>query len=163
MVIVLAPSWMRRRDHVPPSRFDHARQIDAPVLEEMLVLGRGNGIFQDRRDLFPGQQDAALQCERADLPAVVRIKLGDHVGPVIFERANFRQFAGVHEEQPGARAQRDHQHQQNGECEAAGELAPPEAQRNGWQAQHAGLILSLLVGRGHDERRNGNSVRILNR
>ena len=145
-------------DHVPPSGFDHARQVDAPVFEEMLVLGRGDGIFQDGRNLFPGQQDAPLQRERPDLPAIVRIKLGDHVGAVIFERANFGQFAGVHEEQPGARAKHDHQHQQKGECQAAGKLAPSEAQRNGWQTQHAGLILSLLVGRGHDERQNGNSA-----
>ena len=51
--------------------------------------------FSDRRNLFPGKQNAPLQRESADLLAVVGIQLGDHIRTVIFERANFRQIARV--------------------------------------------------------------------
>ena len=54
------------RKNVPPRRVHHAWQIDAPMLDEVLILGGGNGVFEDRGNLLPGEQDSALQRETSD-------------------------------------------------------------------------------------------------
>ena len=64
---------------VAPGRFHHARQIHAPMLEKVLILGGSDRVLQHRRNLFPGEQNAALQGERSDLLPVVGIQFGDNV------------------------------------------------------------------------------------
>ena len=81
------------------------------MLKEVLVLGRGDRVFQDRRDLFPSEQNAALQREISDLLAIVGVELGHHVGAIVFERADFRQIRGVNKHQPGGGAQQDDAHE----------------------------------------------------
>ncbi len=74
---------------------EHAREVDAPVLFEVLVLNRGDRAVQNFGTLLVGHQDAALQREAAGKLAVIGVNFGHHVGAVGFQRANFRQVAGV--------------------------------------------------------------------
>ena len=85
------------RDNILPGRAGHAREIHAPMLFEVLILGGQNGILQDLRELFVGEKHAALQGEVADNLAVVRVEFGDNVGLKILERANLREIAGINE------------------------------------------------------------------
>ena len=77
---------------------------------------RTGGICSQRE-----QQDPTLQREVPISLAVVGVQFGHHVRPVIFQRANFRQVAGVNEDQAHRGAQHDHQ-QQNCECQLSGKL-----------------------------------------
>ena len=73
----------------------HARQVDAEMLFEVLILGANDRVAEDRRNLLVGDEDAALQRKRPDRLAIVGVKLGDDVGTIILESANLRQFAAV--------------------------------------------------------------------
>ena len=68
-----------RARQVAPGGAEYAREIHAPVLLEMLVFGGEDGVLQNRRDLIVGEQNAALQGERADQLAVVGVEFGDDV------------------------------------------------------------------------------------
>ena len=114
----------------------HARQVHAPVLEEVLVLGGGDGVLQDVRDLLEREQDAALQGEGGDLLAVVGVEFGDHVGTEGFQGADFGEIARIDEEQAGADASGDGKNQQGGEGQASGELAAVHAQSQRRQRVH---------------------------
>ena len=109
------------------SGFDDAREVDAPVLEEMLIFGGEDGVLQDLGNLLEGEQNAALQGEGGDLLAVVGVEFGDHVGAVGLQRVDFRQIDRINEEQPGANAAADSQYQQGRKGEPSGQLAPVHA------------------------------------
>src|SRR5260370_1438844 len=85
-------------DGVAPCRFHNARQIDSPMLEEMLVFGGGDRIFQHGRNLLPRKENAPLQGEVSDLLAVVGIKLGNDVGTIILESSDFRSIRRVNKD-----------------------------------------------------------------
>ena len=101
------------RQKIPPRCAGHARKVHAPVLLEMLVLGGEDGVLQNRRNLFIGQQDAALQGEIADHLAVVGVKFGDDVGTKIFQGANLGQVAGINKQQARQRADGNRAQQQD--------------------------------------------------
>ena len=92
---------------VVPRRLQHARNIHAPVLFEVLVFGGENRVLQDFRDLVVGKQNPPLQRERPDGLPIVRVQLGHNVRPVILQRVNFRQIARVNKQQPDGRAKPD--------------------------------------------------------
>ena len=78
---------------VVPRRLQHARNIHAPVLFEVLVFGGEDGVFQDLGNLGVSKQNPPLQCEGPDGLPVVRVQFGHDVRPVILQRVNFRQIA----------------------------------------------------------------------
>ena len=80
---------------VAPGRLSHPREVNAPVLFEVLVFGYQDGVLQHLRHLVVSDQDAPLEGEAAHQLPVVGVELGDHVGPVVFQRADLRQIAGV--------------------------------------------------------------------
>ncbi len=84
-----------------------AREIYAPVILEVLVFDGGDRVVENARGLFVSHEDAALQREAADHLAVVGVNFGDYRGAIGFEGADFREVAGVHEEQSASRAERD--------------------------------------------------------
>ena len=136
--------------------FEHAREIHAPVLEEMLVLGGGDGVLQDVRDLFEGEQDAALQREGADFLAVVGVELGDDVGAKRFQGVDFGKVAGIDEQQAGADAAGDGQNQQSGKGQTSGELAPVHTQSQRRQRVH-GLGVYRRGGAAAEESADGDA------
>ncbi len=91
------------------------------MLKEMLVFSRGDGVFQDGRHLFPGEQDAPLQCEISDLLAVVGVELGHDVGAIILQRADFRQIRGVDKHETGGGTEQDGRDKQNRKRQASGQ------------------------------------------
>jgi hypothetical protein len=75
-----------------------AREIDAPVIFEVLVLDGGDGVVQAPGHLLVSHKDAALKGKAADHLAIVGVNFGDYRGAIGFERANFRQVAGIHKQ-----------------------------------------------------------------
>ena len=146
-----------------------AREVDAPVIFEVLVFDGGDGVVENFGDLLPGHQNAALQREAADKLAVVGVNLGDHVGAIGFERANFRQVAFVDEEQPGGGAERDGAEQQKGERDAVNQFPAAQSQGDRGKREHRRKILAQNARRDvnrweksfHRKRASGkcNSVR----
>ena len=104
---------------IVPGGFEHAREIDAPVLLEMLVFGGENRVLEYLRNLAVGEQDAPLDGERADRLAVVGVEFGDDVRVVILERVDFRQVARIDEEKPAGGAQGDRADDQESKNQAA--------------------------------------------
>jgi len=102
----------------------------------MLVFDGGDGVIEDLGTLLVGHQDAALQREAAGELAVIGVNFGDDVRAVSFQRANFRQVAGVHEEQAAARAQRNGAKNQKSQRDAVNQFPAAQAQCDRWQAQH---------------------------
>ncbi len=102
----------------------------------MLVLDGGNGRVQHPGTLLVRHQDAALQREAAGKLPVVRVNFGYHVRSVSFQRANFRQVAGVNKQQPAARAQRDRAKYEKSKRHAVNQFPAAQTQCNRWQAQH---------------------------
>ena len=147
MVMVLAPSTTRCASRFSPGRAGHAREIHAPVLLEMLILGGENGVLQDLRELFVGEQHAALQGEVADHLAVIGIKFGDDVGLKIFEGVNLRadrwnkQTAG-----PPAAPTAIEPSSSSDEGDAPDNLAAAQAQRDRRQLYHGSIILTQIAG-----------------
>ena len=115
------------RQQIPPGRARDAREVHAPVLIEVLVLGGENGVLQNRRDLLVGKQDAALQREAADNLAVVGIEFGDDIGTEIFQGANLGKVARIDKQQPRQRAQRNRAQQQQRKSDASDNLAAAQA------------------------------------
>src|SRR5579864_2690590 len=62
-------------ENVVPGGLQNARKIESPVLVEMLIFCGEDCALQDFRNLVVGDQNATLQCERADGLPVIRIKL----------------------------------------------------------------------------------------
>ncbi len=85
-------------------RREHAREVDAPVLFEVLVLDGCDGVVENFGTLLIGHQDAPLQREAADHLAVIGINLRHHRWAVRLQRANLGQVAGVNEKQSASRA-----------------------------------------------------------
>ena len=141
------------REKIPPRRARDAREIHAPVLLEMLVLGGENGVLQDRRNLLVGQQDAPLQREAADDLAVVGVKFGDDVGTKIFQGANLREIARIDKQQPGQRADGNRGQQQQREGNASDNLAAAQAQRDRRQLYHENFILTQMRGENAEIRK----------
>jgi hypothetical protein len=119
--------------HVAKGGACDAWEVDTPVIFEMLVLDGGHGIIKNPRDLLVGHQDAPLKREAADHLAVVGVNFGDYRGAIGFERTNFRQVAGIHEEQAAGRAQRDGAQQQKGQRDAVNQFEAAQAQGDGGQ------------------------------
>ena len=94
-------------DHVAPGGLQHAREIHAPVLLEVLVFGGDDRVVQHGWNLAVGDQNAPLERECADGLAVVGVKLRHDDRPIVFQRVNFGQIARVNEQQADGRAQRD--------------------------------------------------------
>ncbi len=60
-------------DHVHQHRAQHALVVDAMVLEEPVILGREEGMFDQVGDLLPGHRNAALFADLRDQVAVAGI------------------------------------------------------------------------------------------
>ncbi len=134
--MVLAPAGDAALDEIAERRAEDAREIDAPVLLEVLVLDGGDGVVENPGALLPGHQDAALQGEAADELAVIGVDFGDDVGTIGFQGADFREVAGVNEEQAASGAERDRAQEEKGERDAVNQFPAAEAQRDRGQAQH---------------------------
>src|SRR6267154_294464 len=85
-------------DEIGKSGAGHAREVDAPVLLEVLVFDGGDRAVEHFGTLLVSHQDAALQREAAGQLAVIGVNFGDNVGAVGFQRAYFWQVAGVNKE-----------------------------------------------------------------
>ena len=105
-----------------------AREIDAPVIFEVLVLDGGDRVVEDFGDLLVGHEDAALESEAADHLSVVGVDFGDDCGAIGFEGANFGEFAGVDEEESAGGAERDGAEEEEAEGDAVNELEAAEAE-----------------------------------
>ncbi len=77
------------------------------MLEEVLIFRGSDRVAKHWRNLFVGEQDAALQGKTANRGAIVRINLSDHVWLIILERANLGQIARIDEEKPGANSEQN--------------------------------------------------------
>ena len=106
------------------------------MLFEVLVLDGGDGGVQYSGTLLVGHQDPALQCEAAGELAVIRIDFRDHVRPVSFQCADFRQVAGANKQQAAAGTQRDRAKDEKNEGHAVNQFPTAQTQCNRWQAQH---------------------------
>src|ERR1700682_5747466 len=113
-----------------------AWEIDAPVIFEVLVLDGGHGVVKHPGNLLVGHEDAALKREAADHLAIVGINFGNYRGAIGFERAAFRQVAGINEEQAAGRAQRDGAQQQEGQRDAVNQFEAAQAQGDRGQTYH---------------------------
>src|SRR5260221_241604 len=71
----------------------------------------------------------ALQREAAGQLTVIGVNFGDHVGAVGFQRANFRQIAGVNEKQAAARAQGHGAKNQKSQRHAVNQFPAAQPQR----------------------------------
>ena len=87
------------RDKILPGRAGHAREIHAPMLLEVLILGGQNRVLQDLWILFVSEKNSALQGEVADHLAVVGVEFGDNIGLKIFESVNLREITRIYEHQ----------------------------------------------------------------
>ena len=76
----------------------HADKIDAPMRVKILIFDRGDRIFDNLRDLFPGDDNPALQSERSDHTAVIGVDLGNEAGMIILQRTHLRQITVVHKQ-----------------------------------------------------------------
>ena len=128
MVMVLAPPVMRCFSDVARGGSGDAREIDAPVIFEMLILDGRDRVVEDPRGLLEGHEDAALQGEAADHLAVIGINFRDYRGPVGFEGANFGEVARVDEEKAAGRADGHGAQQQESERDAVNEFEAAQAQ-----------------------------------
>src|SRR5947209_2910108 len=63
----------RSRRYIAVGGSQHAPEVDAPVLLKTLVFRGQDGIAQDFGEIIVGSQNAALQRERPDDPAMVVI------------------------------------------------------------------------------------------
>ena len=132
--------------HVAPGGARDARKIDAPMLFVVLIFDRGDRVVEHLGTLLVGHQDAALQSEAADQLPVVGVNFRNHRGPVRFQRANLRQVAGIHKEQPARRAQRNRAKQQKRQRHAVDQLPTAQPQCNRRQTQHENPILAQMNG-----------------
>src|ERR1700674_4763358 len=98
------PAGNAALDDVVEGGAGDARKVDAPVFFKMLVLDGGDGVVKNLGALLVSHQDAALDGKAAGQLAVIGVNFRDHVGAVGFQRSNFRQVAGINEDQPAARA-----------------------------------------------------------
>ena len=86
---------------------EHAREVDAPMLLEMLVFDGRDRVVEDSGTLLVGHQDATLQCEAAHQLAIVGVNFRDHVRAIGFEGANLGQVASVHKKQSAGGAEQN--------------------------------------------------------
>ena len=127
---------------VAQRRGKHAREVDAPVLFEVLVLNGGDRVMENFGALFVGHQDAALQGEATHELTVIGVDFRDHVRAVGFERANFRQIAGINEQQSAGCAKQDGAEKKEGQRDAVNQLETAQSQRDRREAQHENIILT---------------------
>src|SRR4029077_5857723 len=99
-----------------------AREIDAPMILEVLIFNGANGVVENLGSLLPGHKNTALQGEAADECAIVGIDFRDHVWAIGFQGANFREVTFVDEEQAGGGAKGDGTEQQKRERHAVNQF-----------------------------------------
>src|SRR5437016_2285083 len=139
-------------DDVAPRRFDYARQIDSPMLKKMLIFCRGDGVLQDRGNLFPSEQNATLKREISNLLAVIGIELGDHIGPIVLESSDFRQIRGVNKSQASSGSEQHDAYKNDRECKPSREPRSADVQSNRRQWEHD--VWSILIPPGLSSERN---------
>src|SRR5579872_913207 len=92
---------------------DDAPEIDAGVTIEILVFNGDQGVAQNGRKIVVGDNNAALQGDGADHPAVIVVEFGDRTGTVGFERIDLRKVGSVNEEHSsGGSDERRDKHEQ---------------------------------------------------
>jgi hypothetical protein len=114
------------------------------MLFKMLVFNRRDGVEENFGALLIGHEDAALQSEAADKLSVIRIDFRDNVGPIGFERVNFRQVAGVNEEQACSGTQENRAKQKKRERHAVNQFPAAKPQRDRRKSQHRKRILAQM-------------------
>jgi hypothetical protein len=90
------------------------------VLVEVGVLGRDDGIAQDRVDVVVADDDAPLGRKFADHLPVRRVDAGNRAGAVVVERGNLGQIAGVGEEHAAQHAEHRRDDEQRDDRGVAG-------------------------------------------
>src|SRR6185437_1322349 len=113
---------------------------------EVPVFGGNNRVLQNFGDLVVGQQNSSLQRKTADGRAVIRIKFGHYIGPVIFELLNLRQVAAVNKQQPNGRAKRNRAKKQQNNRDAAECPSPRDANCALWRIAHSNWIVTQSSG-----------------
>ena len=91
---------------------DDARQAEADVLLEVLVLGRDDRLAQQGRDAVVAHDEPPLLGELADDVAVAGVDAGDGARRVVVERRDLRQVAGKRKQDAAHRAEHDRQQEQ---------------------------------------------------
>ena len=116
-----------------PQGAHDAEEIDAPVRLEVLVFNGDHSLAQHRRKAVVADHLAPLQREGADDPSLPVVKFGGSGGAVLLQILDLRQIGGVDQGEPGQRAGKDRQQQQNGQRGPAGEFAtaPDRERRRG--------------------------------
>ena len=98
--------------HVLDGGDDDARQAEADVLLEVLVLGRDDRLAEQGRDAVVVHDQPSLLGELADDVAVAGIDAGDRAGRVVVERRDLRQVPREREQDAAHRAEHDRQQEQ---------------------------------------------------
>src|SRR4029077_15610372 len=96
------------------------------------------------RALLVGHEDAALQRKAPNELPIVCVNFRDDVGPVGFERVNFRQVAGIDEEQAGAGPEQDRAEQKKRQSDAVNQFPAAKTQGDRGKAQHRKKSLAQL-------------------
>ncbi len=101
-----------RRAHDPPD-------VDARVPVEILVFDRDQCVAQNLRIIVIGGDDAALQRERADDAALSVIEFGDRTRAIALQLFDLRQVRRIDQQQPGGRAHRGREQDEQSEQDAS--------------------------------------------
>ena len=91
---------------------NRARDADAQMIFEGLILGRDDGLSQKRRDLLVPHDNPPLGGELADGLALEVEDARDGIGRVVVQSGNLRQVVGRREQQAAERAQRGREHEE---------------------------------------------------
>ena len=100
---------------------DDARDAEADVLIEAVVFGREDGLFEEGRDAFVGDDLAPLDRELADDFAARAVDARDRARRVVVEGGDPGEVAGVGEDDPGRDSQPCRQHEERDDDQPAGE------------------------------------------
>ena len=80
----------------------NAKEVNAPVLAEILVFNRNESGFHQWRDLIVSKNDSMFLSKGADHSGIViRIHLGDHGGPLLIKSCDLRQVTAVDKQHSG--------------------------------------------------------------
>ncbi len=99
-----------------------APEVDARVPVEILVFDRDQRIAQNFGIVVIGGDDAALQREGADDSPLSVIEFGDGTGTVTFELLDLGQVGRVDQQQPGGRAHRGGEQDEQSEQDESHQL-----------------------------------------
>ena len=134
-------------NHIADHRSGDARKINAPMLFKVLIFDGSNGVEENFRALLIRHENAALQSKAPDELPIVCVNFRDDIGPIGFERVNFRQVACIDKEQPGSGAEQNRAKQKKRQRNAVNQFPAAQTKGDRGKAQHEIRILAQLKPR----------------